>query len=290
MVWLHETGFTLVNPLVRPALFISMSRKVRENWGLLFRILPSFMDIIALGVFTVFFFAVVGTVLFEGTEEGKIYFPSVWMGMVNLHILLTTANYPDVMMPAYQEISWYFFYFMVFLVFTMYFILNLMLATVYDKYKREADKALQRKTEKAEEATTVAFHLLDVRQADQVEIPIFTMLLHELERPTFNLFNYDTSKVTLDYAKSLIERLSAAQAHAGFRGLDRVLFSKLVNSMVRDHTQRRRRRDVACADAVASGSQKLHGPLADCRCPCCSLSWGGVVGSKTFEYCFDVAI
>jgi potassium/chloride transporter 9 len=283
---LNPTGLTLMNPVMRPVLFIVMSRRVRDSWAMLFRILPSFMDIVALGTMTIFIFAIVGTVMFEGTPEGSEHFPTIWRGALSLHILLTTANYPDVMMPAYSKHRIYFLFFMTFLLFVMYFIMNLVLATIYNNYRHQAQKLFTRKKEKSEEATTVAFHLLDVRKTDQIEIPIFTMLVHELERPTFNLFNYDTSKVTLDYAKSMIGKLHAAHADAGKRGVDRDLFSKLVASMVRTKTKRR----MGSAAGFKEGTQRLRGPLARLQLPCCSQVLGVIVASSPFERFWDVLI
>jgi hypothetical protein len=45
-----------------------MSRCVRDSWAMLFRILPSFMDIVALDTMTVFLCAIVGNVVFDGSD------------------------------------------------------------------------------------------------------------------------------------------------------------------------------------------------------------------------------
>ena len=120
-----------------------MSRRVRDSWAMLFRIIPSFMDIVVLGTMALFIFAIVGTVIFEGSEEGSEFFPTIGQGALSLHILLTTANYPDVMMPAYSQHRPYFLFFMAFLVITMYFFMNLVLATIYNNYQHQAEKLFQ---------------------------------------------------------------------------------------------------------------------------------------------------
>jgi hypothetical protein len=53
-------------------------------------------------VLGIFFYATAGTIMFQGTQEGTEVFPTIWMGALNLQILLTTSNFPDVMMPAYR--------------------------------------------------------------------------------------------------------------------------------------------------------------------------------------------
>jgi hypothetical protein len=112
------------------------------------------------------------------------------------------------------------------------------------------------------------------------------MLVHELERPTFNLFNYDTSKVTLEYAKSMIGKLHDAHADAGRRGVDRDMFSKLVSSMVKTKTSKR----MGSAAGYSLGTHRLRGPLAHVRLPCCSKALGFVVASSVFERCWDVLV
>ena len=53
---------------MRPLLFIVMSRCVRDSWATLFRISPSFMDTVALNTMTVFLFATIGNVMFDGSD------------------------------------------------------------------------------------------------------------------------------------------------------------------------------------------------------------------------------
>lgn len=117
--WINPTGMTLINPVMRPLLFVAMSRHARNSWAVLFKILPSFIDVAVLLILTIFVFSVAGVIMFEGTEEGRQFFPSILEGALNLQILLTTSNFPDVMMPAYSD-NWLFSIFFVgYLIFTM---------------------------------------------------------------------------------------------------------------------------------------------------------------------------
>lgn len=47
-------------------------------------------------------FAVLGFYMFIGTLEGVSYFLDIYDSAFNLLILLTTANFPDIMLPAYS--------------------------------------------------------------------------------------------------------------------------------------------------------------------------------------------
>ena len=56
-----------------------------------------------------YFFIMALLPLNDGTdlnEERQTYFPDVPRGLFNLYVALTTANHPDVLMPAYHK-QWY---------------------------------------------------------------------------------------------------------------------------------------------------------------------------------------
>ena len=69
----------------------------------LLRTLPSVMDSVVLIALLLVVYAIVGVILFRNTEEGEQFFSSFGKAMVSMLVLLTTANYPDVMMPAYSR-------------------------------------------------------------------------------------------------------------------------------------------------------------------------------------------
>jgi two pore calcium channel protein 1 len=93
----------LVLPLLRPLLFVTLSRKVRGAFVKLVRVVPAFADCALLLCLLVGFFSMLGLLLFDGSAEGAAYFPTLSEGSLSLLITLTTANFPDVMMPAYRK-------------------------------------------------------------------------------------------------------------------------------------------------------------------------------------------
>jgi len=62
------------------------------------------------------------------------YFDTIWTSMMHLFILLTTANYPDIMMPMYDCNQWASLFFILFITVGLYFLLSLILAVVYTHF------------------------------------------------------------------------------------------------------------------------------------------------------------
>ena len=58
-------------------------------------------------------------------------------------ILLTTANYPDIMLPSYEVNHSYFLFFFVYLVIGLFLILNLLLAIFYSNFKYRFNMAIE---------------------------------------------------------------------------------------------------------------------------------------------------
>ena len=60
---------------------------------------------------------------------------------ISLFIALTTANFPDVMMPAYARLRFASVFFLIYMCFGLYFLQNLVLAVVYQSFNvREKEK------------------------------------------------------------------------------------------------------------------------------------------------------
>uniref|UniRef100_A0A2K6K8Q4 Voltage-dependent calcium channel protein TPC1 n=1 Tax=Rhinopithecus bieti TaxID=61621 RepID=A0A2K6K8Q4_RHIBE len=106
---------------------------VRRNLRQIFQSLPPFMDILLLLLFFMIIFAILGFYLFSPNPSDP-YFSSLENSIVSLFVLLTTANFPDVMMPSYSRNPWSCVFFIVYLSIELYFIMNLLLAVVFDTF------------------------------------------------------------------------------------------------------------------------------------------------------------
>ncbi|TFK04715.1 SWI/SNF-related matrix-associated actin-dependent regulator of chromatin subfamily A-like protein 1 [Platysternon megacephalum] len=106
---------------------------VRRNLRQIFQSLPPFIDILLLLLFFMVIFAILGFYLFSSNHSDP-YFNTLENSLVNLFVLLTTSNFPDVMMPSYSRNPWSCIFFIVYLSIELYFIMNLLLAVVFDTF------------------------------------------------------------------------------------------------------------------------------------------------------------
>ena len=72
-----------------------------------------------------------------------MYFDSHINSLYSMIILLTTANYPDIMLPSYEVNHGYFLFFFVYLVIGLFLILNLLLAIFYSNFKYRFNMAIE---------------------------------------------------------------------------------------------------------------------------------------------------
>ena len=109
---------------------------VRRFLRQLMESLPPILDIMGLMLFMITIYSVLGFYLLGPTitTTGSPYFQSLTDSMVNLFVLLTTANFPDIMMPSYADNMWYSVFFISYLSINLYFLMNLMLTVVYKTF------------------------------------------------------------------------------------------------------------------------------------------------------------
>ena len=100
----------------------------------------------------------------SATKEGSPYFQTFLLSFINLFVLLTTANFPDVMMPSYYEHNFAFLFFFSYLMISLYFLMNLLLAVVYDAFTTEEVKKFKKLFLHKRLACQHAFKLLVTRE------------------------------------------------------------------------------------------------------------------------------
>lgn len=135
VVLIRQTSHVRVTRALRPIFLVDCRYcgAVRRNLRQIFQSLPPFIDILLLLLFFMVIFAILGFYLFSSNPSDP-YFSTLENSLVSLFVLLTTANFPDVMMPAYSHNRWSCIFFIVYLSIELYFIMNLLLAVVFDTF------------------------------------------------------------------------------------------------------------------------------------------------------------
>jgi two pore calcium channel protein len=122
-------------PYLRLCLFGVNSAGVRFELELFASILPALAPVFVLVLLYVLFFGLFGILAFQNnTEEGAADFCSLRRALWTLLILLTTANFPDVMMPAYARNRASSLFFISFVIIGIFVLINILLAIVCEAY------------------------------------------------------------------------------------------------------------------------------------------------------------
>ncbi|KAF5285116.1 hypothetical protein FQA39_LY16805 [Lamprigera yunnana] len=165
IVLIRQTSHFRVTRALRP-IFLVDTRAcggVRRFIRQILQSLPPILDMMALLMFLVCSYALLGYFLF-GHFPSNPYFKTLADSFVSMFVLLTTANFPDVMMPSYAISKWYAAFFISYLSMALYVLMNLMLAVVYETFTRiEKDKFRKLLLHKRK-ACQLAFRLLVSKQ------------------------------------------------------------------------------------------------------------------------------
>ena len=156
---------------------------VRRFLRQLFESLPPILDIMGLVLFLITIYSVLGFYLLGPTKysSGSPYFQSLSDSMVNLFVLLTTANFPDIMMPSYNENMAYTLFFISYLSINLYFLMNLMLTVVYKTFSDVEEKKFSALITGKVLAASKAFSLLKTKETGEMGFDSFRGLMKEYQ-------------------------------------------------------------------------------------------------------------
>ena len=126
-----------INNFLKPFTVLLFLPTIRQNMKTVIYDLKDSLVVLVIIFGFIFFFAFTGFFLFQGTLEGVTGFPDILTSYYNMLILLTTANFPDFMLPAYNVSRGYCVFFILFLMIGLYFLLNVLLAIVFDNYTKK---------------------------------------------------------------------------------------------------------------------------------------------------------
>ena len=152
--------FPLINYFCRPILIILLIQSQRQTWAIVLKIFYRTRVLTFLIFCIMIFFGIVGYFLFGDKSED---FKNIPISVYSLFILLSTCNFPDVMLGTFSNDNKFpFFYFLVYLAIN-YFILFTLLKTLY--YSKFFD-SLKERTRKAIENIFKEFH--NIKKNDEI--------------------------------------------------------------------------------------------------------------------------
>uniref|UniRef100_A0A665U762 Two pore calcium channel protein 1-like n=1 Tax=Echeneis naucrates TaxID=173247 RepID=A0A665U762_ECHNA len=128
--------------VLRPLLLVNVTegRQLRRAFRSIRNALPQIFYVFLLFMFSVLIFSLMALKLLGKrglqTIDGAPYFTHYLEIVFDLYVLVTTANSPDVMMPAYNASFVFAIFFIVYILINTYIFMSVFLAVVYNNYKK----------------------------------------------------------------------------------------------------------------------------------------------------------
>ena len=177
----------------------------------------------------VMMFVVIGFYLFRESFQEVSVFTDKNATFYQMTILLTTANFPDVMLPAYNVSYLYSIFFISYLMIGLYLLLNLLLANIFTKFTQRLESRAKERTKKRKEQLEKFFNqfkkknpgVLDLTESKQFFAFVLDLDYHKKsDQQTFkrimNIIDPDETKIVTK--EDLLEFFSIP----GFLNLARV--------------------------------------------------------------------
>ncbi|CAF3460931.1 unnamed protein product [Rotaria socialis] len=126
--------------IFRPLFMVESSQLMKKALKAVQKDLVTIIACVAMALAHILFFAIMAMFLFPRSEtqkdsQGSTYFSNLHDSVFQLLVLYSTANNPDVMMPAYSDNRLNVLFFLVFVIIGIYWIQNLITAVVYRAFR-----------------------------------------------------------------------------------------------------------------------------------------------------------
>ncbi|XP_068246953.1 two pore calcium channel protein 1-like isoform X2 [Palaemon carinicauda] len=174
-VGLVESGSNAVrwSRVFRPLFAVNFPemKQIRRSFRNLRRTFPDLINVLGLFFFCLSIFSLMGYKLFGGRGmkwvDGRPYFDTYWDSLFDMYVLVTTANNPDIMMPAYDASPYYVIFFVLFLVICFFLYMNIILAVIYNNYRKYLKNEVKKTVYSKRQQLSKAFDILAVNSSSR---------------------------------------------------------------------------------------------------------------------------
>ncbi|XP_069034062.1 two pore channel protein 2 [Embiotoca jacksoni] len=223
-----------VRRLFRPFFLLQNSSLMKKTLKCIKRTLPEIASVILLLALHLCLFTMIGMLLFAKTEDPKkneeweLHFRSLPASFTSLLVLLTTANNPDVMIPAYSLHRGYSVFFVSFSVIGTYCLMNLLTAIIYNQFRGYLLMSVQTSIIRRRLGIRAAFQVLSCQGAQRAA--------EECVRVDAVLEVMSRVKIK-SYYRVAITTVAQQHADVGFMDRDqfRSIFDELDKDCIKEH-------------------------------------------------------
>lgn len=129
-------GYPYIANLMRVGILLTFATEIRQRMFSLISDLKDSIDILVTIFAYILIFTLTVYYFYRSSFEGFQQFGTIKDAYRNMTILFTTANFPDVFLPAMDINYFNSFLFMFFMLVGLYFLTNLLLANVFNKFEQ----------------------------------------------------------------------------------------------------------------------------------------------------------
>ena len=166
--WVGFFIYPYFDIFIRPVLFSLMIRSVKSFWRRYLTVIVGSLPMVILIMVYVFYFGWIGNRLFAGTLEGVKNFSNLNDSFFYMFVLLTTSNFPDVMLTSYERERRYGIFFFVYLMIGLFMLMNLLLAIFYSNYTDRVDASIDRFQQRRNKFFVQLFRIYDVNRKGEI--------------------------------------------------------------------------------------------------------------------------
>ena len=125
--------------LLKPWIVMLSFKSFRSTFSLIaLNIKDSFVTLIFIFA-CVFYASLFAAFAFYSTFQGVAYSSTLGESYWNFIIMMTTENYPDIMLTAYYSSTISSIFFLAFIILIVFYLLAILLAIVFDNYKKRVE-------------------------------------------------------------------------------------------------------------------------------------------------------